>query len=187
MAAKVRKQWLWLLFDLRLLCSKTLEWVLRRSKLAVTFLMYCIVFFYLHFHLYIFFIRIKAGQRRFTCVALHHEQLIMATGDISGRVLVWNDFMRQPNPVFTSYHWHQLPVNSVCFSEEGKQSQFKLMHSGWASAGWVCIGAVGPTYSTVLRRVQYLNDVGRRGGWGPGPLHTQILGRCFSKYGEMSF
>lgn len=62
-------------------------------------------------------------QRKFTCVALHSEKLIMATGDISGRILIWHDFVHKSRPVKTVYHWHTLPVNSVCFSSEGLSLQ----------------------------------------------------------------
>jgi hypothetical protein len=58
-------------------------------------------------------------ERKFTCVALHKEQIIMATGDISGRILIWRDFINRARPVKTVYHWHTLAVNSVCFSTEG--------------------------------------------------------------------
>lgn len=58
-------------------------------------------------------------ERKFTCVALHHEEFIMATGDISGRIIVWHDFVHQVRPVKTVYHWHTLPVSSICFSSEG--------------------------------------------------------------------
>ena len=43
----------------------------------------------------------------------------MATGDISGRILIWRDFINRARPVKTVYHWHTLAVNSVCFSTEG--------------------------------------------------------------------
>ena len=58
-------------------------------------------------------------ERKFTCVALHKEKVIMATGDISGRILIWHDFVNRVRPVKTVYHWHTLAVNSVCFSSEG--------------------------------------------------------------------
>lgn len=58
-------------------------------------------------------------ERKFTCVALHKEQPIMATGDISGRVIIWHDFIDKSRPVKTVYHWHTLPVSAVCFSSEG--------------------------------------------------------------------
>jgi len=57
--------------------------------------------------------------RKFTCVALHPSEQIMVTGDISGRVLLWYEFIKQNRPVKTVYHWHTLPVNAVCFSNEG--------------------------------------------------------------------
>ncbi len=43
----------------------------------------------------------------------------MATGDISGRILIWRDFVNQTMPVKAVYHWHTLAVSSVCFSSEG--------------------------------------------------------------------
>jgi NET1-associated nuclear protein 1 (U3 small nucleolar RNA-associated protein 17) len=58
-------------------------------------------------------------KRKFTCIALHKEKLIMATGDISGRILIWHDFVNLTRPVKTVYHWHTLAVSSVCFSSEG--------------------------------------------------------------------
>lgn len=60
-------------------------------------------------------------ERTFTCVALHPNEFIMATGDISGRILIWHDFMRLTKPPKTVYHWHTLPVNSISFSHEGEQ------------------------------------------------------------------
>ncbi|XP_046645144.1 WD repeat-containing protein 75-like [Daphnia pulicaria] len=51
-------------------------------------------------------------KRKFTCIALHKEKLIMATGDISGRILIWHDFVNQIRPVKTVYHWHTLAVSS---------------------------------------------------------------------------
>lgn len=60
-----------------------------------------------------------SDMRKFTCVALHPSEQIMVTGDISGRVLLWYEFIKQNRPVKTVYHWHTLPVNAVCFSNEG--------------------------------------------------------------------
>ncbi|EFX78840.1 hypothetical protein DAPPUDRAFT_305112 [Daphnia pulex] len=59
-------------------------------------------------------------KRKFTCIAMHKEKLIMATGDISGRILIWHDFVNQIRPVKTVYHWHTLAVSSVCFSSEAE-------------------------------------------------------------------
>ena len=47
----------------------------------------------------------------------------MATGDLSGRILLWRDFVHSNRPIKTTFHWHTLPVRSVCFSSEGKTSQ----------------------------------------------------------------
>lgn len=58
-------------------------------------------------------------ERKFTCLSLHPERMVMATGDTSGRILVWHDFLESNKPVKTVYHWHTLPVASLCFSTEG--------------------------------------------------------------------
>jgi hypothetical protein len=58
-------------------------------------------------------------QRKFTCVALHDKEMVMATGDISGRIIVWHKFTELSRPIKTVFHWHTLPVNALCFSTEG--------------------------------------------------------------------
>ena len=58
-------------------------------------------------------------ERKFICVALHANELVLATGDISGRVIVWHKFTESSKPIKTIYHRHTLPVNALCFSTEG--------------------------------------------------------------------
>ncbi|XP_015598224.1 WD repeat-containing protein 75 [Cephus cinctus] len=59
----------------------------------------------------------KTG-RLLTCVAGHPEEDYVATGDFSGRVLVWKD-VQQSNPIQGTYHWHTLPVTEIVFSISG--------------------------------------------------------------------
>ncbi|XP_014214373.1 WD repeat-containing protein 75 [Copidosoma floridanum] len=61
--------------------------------------------------------RQKAG-RKITCICGHPEEESVATGDISGRVLVWRN-ISQLNTVRATYHWHTLPVTDITFSKSG--------------------------------------------------------------------
>ncbi|XP_011502837.1 PREDICTED: WD repeat-containing protein 75 [Ceratosolen solmsi marchali] len=62
-------------------------------------------------------IRHKTG-RNITCIAGHPEEECVATGDTSGRVLVWRN-ISQLNPNRATYHWHTLPVAQIVFSKSG--------------------------------------------------------------------
>lgn len=53
-----------------------------------------------------------------TCVTGHPEDLCVATGDTSGRVLIWYDLFKK-RPVQGTYHWHTLPVTELAFSKSG--------------------------------------------------------------------
>ncbi|GLV34579.1 lethal (2) 05287 [Carabus blaptoides fortunei] len=55
----------------------------------------------------------------FTCVACHPDQHSVATGDCTGRVIVWYGLFTGTAPIQTVYHWHTLPVNVVSFSQSG--------------------------------------------------------------------
>ncbi|GLH12261.1 Uncharacterized protein GBIM_17005 [Gryllus bimaculatus] len=59
------------------------------------------------------------SQNKMTCVACHPTELCVITGDIIGCVRVWKNLLRKP--VYSSYHWHTLPVQSVVFSDSGIQ------------------------------------------------------------------
>ncbi|XP_049810920.1 WD repeat-containing protein 75 [Schistocerca nitens] len=59
------------------------------------------------------------GQRWFTCVACHPTEACVATGDNSGRLLIWRGFNPGSKPVYGVYHWHTLPVRDVRFSSAG--------------------------------------------------------------------
>ncbi|KOX68688.1 WD repeat-containing protein 75 [Melipona quadrifasciata] len=53
-----------------------------------------------------------------TCIAGHPEEECVATGDSTGRVVVWKSLF-QIRPCTAVYHWHTLPVTEIAFSKSG--------------------------------------------------------------------
>ncbi|XP_076674924.1 WD repeat-containing protein l(2)05287 [Andrena cerasifolii] len=53
-----------------------------------------------------------------TCLAGHPEEECVATGDSTGRVVVWKSLF-QARPYTAVYHWHTLPVTEIAFSKSG--------------------------------------------------------------------
>ncbi|XP_031836889.1 WD repeat-containing protein l(2)05287 isoform X2 [Nomia melanderi] len=53
-----------------------------------------------------------------TCIAGHPEEECVATGDSTGRVVVWKSLF-QTRPYTAVYHWHTLPVTEIAFSKSG--------------------------------------------------------------------
>ncbi|XP_076285922.1 WD repeat-containing protein l(2)05287 [Lasioglossum baleicum] len=53
-----------------------------------------------------------------TCIAGHPEEECVATGDSTGRVVVWKSLF-QSRPYTAVYHWHTLPVTEIAFSKSG--------------------------------------------------------------------
>ncbi|XP_017882412.1 WD repeat-containing protein 75 [Ceratina calcarata] len=53
-----------------------------------------------------------------TCIAGHPEEECVATGDSTGRVVVWRNLF-QSRPYTAVYHWHTLPVTEIAFSKSG--------------------------------------------------------------------
>ncbi|XP_066602543.1 WD repeat-containing protein 75 [Prorops nasuta] len=53
-----------------------------------------------------------------TCIAGHPREECVATGDSTGRVVVWRNLF-QNRPYTASYHWHTLPVTEIAFSFSG--------------------------------------------------------------------
>ncbi|KAG8222238.1 hypothetical protein J437_LFUL001436 [Ladona fulva] len=83
-------------------------------------------------HLYV--MKVKEGkvirhtvgsENGLVCVTAHPTEEILATGDHSGRILIWRSFLDSKQPPKSIYHWHTLPVSDVCFSQEGSS-----MYSG---------------------------------------------------------
>ncbi|KAG9433300.1 WD repeat-containing protein 75 [Apis mellifera carnica] len=62
----------------------------------------------------------KTGRtgRRPTCIAGHPEEECVATGDSTGRAVVWKGLF-QTRPYTAVYHWHTLPVTEIVFSKSG--------------------------------------------------------------------
>ncbi|XP_014664657.1 PREDICTED: WD repeat-containing protein 75-like isoform X2 [Priapulus caudatus] len=59
------------------------------------------------------------GDRHFTCIAAHPTETCLATGDDSGRILLWYNFMIVNQPAKSVLHWHSLPVTGISFTVEG--------------------------------------------------------------------
>ncbi|XP_076232800.1 WD repeat-containing protein l(2)05287 [Calliopsis andreniformis] len=53
-----------------------------------------------------------------TCLAGHPEEECVATGDSTGRVVVWKSLFLT-RPYTAVYHWHTLPVTEIAFSKSG--------------------------------------------------------------------
>ncbi|KAK2582531.1 hypothetical protein KPH14_004825 [Odynerus spinipes] len=53
-----------------------------------------------------------------TCIAGHPEEECVATGDSTGRVVLWRSLF-QTRPYTAVYHWHTLPVTEIAFSKTG--------------------------------------------------------------------
>lgn len=61
----------------------------------------------------------QTGERELTCVTCHPSEQLVATGDDTGRVLVWANTLTSNHPTRSIYHWHTLPVADLAFSAEG--------------------------------------------------------------------
>ena len=72
----------------------------------------------------------KSGTRKFTCVAAHPTEWVVATGDDSGRILIWRKFLEEKSPAKSVFHWHTLPVADLIFSTDGKLFGGRLHHGG---------------------------------------------------------
>ncbi|KHJ41846.1 WD domain, G-beta repeat protein [Trichuris suis] len=52
------------------------------------------------------------------CIAGHPHQAVVATGDVDGVILIWNNLFRG-NPVRTVCHWHTMPIGHLAFNQSG--------------------------------------------------------------------
>lgn len=73
------------------------------------------------------FLRYKS-KLELTCLALHPNEDCIATGTISGKIILWYNYLRSeirnsgentPEPTECVLHWHSLPVLCVYFTTEG--------------------------------------------------------------------
>lgn len=54
----------------------------------------------------------------FTAVACHPTEECVLTGDNTGRILMYHDFSGNV-PTRAKFHWHSLPIRTLCFSPTG--------------------------------------------------------------------
>jgi NET1-associated nuclear protein 1 (U3 small nucleolar RNA-associated protein 17) len=71
---------------------------------------------------YLYECRHKTGTtgRLSTCIAGHPEEECVATGDSTGRVVIWRNLF-QTRPYTAVFHWHTLPVTEIIFSKSGNR------------------------------------------------------------------
>ncbi|XP_063615170.1 WD repeat-containing protein 75-like [Penaeus indicus] len=65
-------------------------------------------------------LRHMAGTRPFTCLVWNPQQEMLATGDITGRIVLWYN-LTNTVPAQTILHWHTLPVEDLAFSVLGNE------------------------------------------------------------------
>lgn len=54
-----------------------------------------------------------------TCLTCHPTEELVATGDVTGKVLIYREIFSYIEPMTTLYHWHHTPVNCVTFTMSG--------------------------------------------------------------------
>lgn len=59
------------------------------------------------------------GRELLTCVACHPTEELVATGDVTGKILIYRQIFTDCEPMTTLYHWHHTPVNCVSFTLSG--------------------------------------------------------------------
>ncbi|KAL5281274.1 WDR75.2 family protein [Megaselia abdita] len=53
-----------------------------------------------------------------TCLEFHPKEEVIATGDATGKIMLWRNFY-DSFPITSLYHWHHTQVNALEFSESG--------------------------------------------------------------------
>ncbi|XP_012060006.1 PREDICTED: WD repeat-containing protein 75 [Atta cephalotes] len=82
-----------------------------------------------------------------TCIAGHPEEECVATGDSTGRVLVWRSLF-QTRPYTAVFHWHTLPVTEIVFSKSGGH-----MYTGGGECVLVKWTLANPQHKSFLPRL----------------------------------
>ncbi|KAG5319933.1 WDR75 protein, partial [Pseudoatta argentina] len=82
-----------------------------------------------------------------TCIAGHPEEECVATGDSTGRVLVWRNLF-QTRPYTAIFHWHTLPVTEIVFSKSGGH-----MYTGGGECVLVKWTLANPQHNSFLPRL----------------------------------
>lgn len=65
-------------------------------------------------------IRHMVGERPLTCLASHPSQDVLASGDVSGRIVLWYKFT-STQPIRMELHWHEMPTADLTFSALGSE------------------------------------------------------------------
>ncbi|KAG0711655.1 WD repeat-containing protein 75 [Chionoecetes opilio] len=60
------------------------------------------------------------GERPLTCLAFHPNQPVIASGDVTGRIVLWYDICNK-RPIRKQLHWHEMPVADLAFSALGNE------------------------------------------------------------------
>ena len=58
---------------------------------------------------------------KFTSIASHPSEIVVATGNALGQIVIWRGFTESQNPCKSVYHWHPTPVCDMQFSSSGMQ------------------------------------------------------------------
>lgn len=82
-----------------------------------------------------------------TCIAGHPEEECVATGDSTGRVVVWRSLF-QTRPYTAVFHWHTLPVTEIAFSKSGGH-----MYTGGGECVLVKWTLANPQHKSFLPRL----------------------------------
>ncbi|XP_011870474.1 PREDICTED: WD repeat-containing protein 75 [Vollenhovia emeryi] len=82
-----------------------------------------------------------------TCIAGHPEEECVATGDSTGRVVVWKSLF-QTRPYTAVFHWHTLPVTEIVFSKSGGH-----MYTGGGECVLVKWTLANPQHKSFLPRL----------------------------------
>jgi NET1-associated nuclear protein 1 (U3 small nucleolar RNA-associated protein 17) len=62
------------------------------------------------------------NDEKITCLTTSPKEAIIATGDESGKIKLWNVLNRpnEVNPLIQKLHWHARRVNHICFTPDGR-------------------------------------------------------------------
>ncbi|EZA57753.1 WD repeat-containing protein [Ooceraea biroi] len=82
-----------------------------------------------------------------TCIAGHPEEECVATGDSTGRVVVWRSLFLT-RPYTAVFHWHTLPVTEIAFSKSGGH-----MYTGGGECVLVKWTLANPQHKSFLPRL----------------------------------
>ncbi|EFN76342.1 WD repeat-containing protein 75 [Harpegnathos saltator] len=82
-----------------------------------------------------------------TCIAGHPIEECVATGDNTGRVVVWRGLF-QTRPYTAVFHWHTLPVTEIMFSKSGGH-----MYTGGSECVLVKWTLANPQHKSFLPRL----------------------------------